>query len=169
MSELSFDIADIQVEKSQAVKAKVMATLTKRAENPVMITGGRLLRDEKLLDSAVRIFDNGVPIIATGASSKPLIEKGVKVQSAVFTIHHVTQYMLDKDWMGFDGKGGYDTVLYLGIEPYHLSRMLSAVKHFSDIISLNIDRFYQPHASYSFPNLVEEEHYKMLEDFILDL
>jgi|Deesub1362A_J573_1020465.scaffolds.fasta_scaffold01899_4 acetyl-CoA decarbonylase/synthase complex subunit epsilon len=167
--EVPFDVADIQIERSTIVKPNVMATLTKRAENPILITGGRLLRDARLLRYAVKIYDKGVPIIATGASSKPLIENNVDVQSKVFTINHVTQYMLDREWMGFDEKGGYDVVLYLGIEPYLLSRMLSALKHFSEIMTLNIDRFYQPHATYSFPNLVEEEHYRMIEEFIEEL
>lgn len=169
MNRSAFDVADIQVERGTIVKPEVMAVLIKRAKHPVLITGGRLLTDSKLTDYAVKIYDRGVPVIATGASSKPLVERGVKVQSAVFTLHHVTQYMLDGEWMGFDGKGGYDVVAYLGIEPYLLSRMLSALKHFSDITTLNIDRFYQPHANFTFPNLFEEEHYSEIEKIINNL
>jgi acetyl-CoA decarbonylase/synthase complex subunit epsilon len=168
MYEVPFDVADIQVERATVVKPKVVATLVKRADNPVLITGGNLLTDEKLLKYAIEIYDKGIPIIATGASSKPLIQNKVKVESAVFTLHHITQYMLDKEWQGFNGKS-YDVVLYLGIEPYHLSRMLSALKHFSNIMTLNIDRYYQPHAKFSFPNLFEEEHYRMLEELISEL
>jgi len=169
MNRSAFDVADVQIERGTIVKPEVIAALIKRANNPVLITGGRLLRDQKLLELAVKIYDKGVPIIATGASSKPLIEKGVNVQSAVFTLHHVTQYMLDSEWMGFDNKGGYDVVAYLGIEPYLLSRMLSALKHFSEITTLNIDRFYQPHATFTFPNLFEEEHYSEVEKIIDNL
>jgi acetyl-CoA decarbonylase/synthase complex subunit epsilon len=164
--EVPFDVADVQVERAPVVRPNVMATLAKRANNPVLITGGRLLDDLKLVDYAVRIHERGIPVIATGTSSKPLIERGVSPQSSVFTLHHVTQYMLDEEWTGFDEKGGYDVVLYLGIEPYILSRMMSALKHFSKITTLNIDKFYQPHSSYSFPNLIEEEHYQMVEEFI---
>jgi acetyl-CoA decarbonylase/synthase complex subunit epsilon len=168
MDEIAFDVADIQVEKAIVVKPNAMATLAKRAENPVLITGGRLLDDVKLVEYVLKIHDKGIPVIATGASSKPLINRGVDVQSVVFTLHHVSQYMLDDEWKGFDGER-YDVVLYLGIEPYLLSRMLSALKHFSKITTLNIDRFYQPHASFSFPNLIEEEHYSMIEEFINEL
>lgn len=169
MNQSAFDVADVQVERGTVVRAEVMAALIKRADNPVLVTGGRLLENQKLVDFAVRIYDKGVPIIATGASSKPLIGRGVKVQSAVFTLHHVTQYMLDKEWMGFDNKGGYDVVAYLGVEPYLLSRMLSALKHFSEITTLNLDRFYQPHAKYTFPNLFEEEHHSEIEKLIDNL
>ncbi|HID43792.1 MAG TPA: CO dehydrogenase/acetyl-CoA synthase complex subunit epsilon [Archaeoglobaceae archaeon] len=168
-NESSFDVADVQVERATTVKSEVMAALTKRAKNPVLVTGGRLLGDSRLVDYAVKIYDKEIPIIATGASSKPLIQRGVSVQSAVFTLHHITQYMLDREWMGFDNKGGYDVVLYLGIEPYLLSRMLSALKHFSEITTLSIDRFYQPHATYSFPNLFEDEHYSEIEKMIDNL
>lgn len=167
-SEVPFDVADVQVEKAISVRPKVMSTLASRAENPVLITGGKLLEDERLLKYALEINSKGIPIIATGASSKPLMENGAKLESKVFTLHHVTQYMLDKEWKGFSGKP-YDVVLYLGIEPYFLSRMLSALKHFSDITALSIDRLYQPHASYTFPNLVEEEHYKLLEELVSEL
>lgn len=166
--DIPFDVADVQVEKSSSGRPKVIARLASRAENPVLITGGKILGDEKLLNYALEINSKGIPIIATGASSKPLIENGVELESKVFTLHHVTQYMLDKEWNGFSGKP-YDRVLYLGIEPYLLSRMLSAMKHFSDITTLSIDRTYQPHASFTFPNLEEEEHYKMLEELISEL
>ena len=164
-----YQVADVQVSReAQAVKPEVIVRFVKRAKHPVLITGGQLLKDEKLVEYAVKFHEKGIPIIATGGSSKPLLEKGVKPQSAVFTLHQITQYMLDSDWKGFDGKGAYDVVLYLGFIPYYLSRMLSALKHFSKITTISLDEFYHPHARFSFTNLTanKEMHYRMLEEVI---
>jgi acetyl-CoA decarbonylase/synthase complex subunit epsilon len=165
-----FNAADVQISRSaKVIEPKAVARMVKRAKHPVLVTGGHLLENPKLVEYAVMMYEKGIPIIATGASSKPLIERGVKPQSAVFTLHYVTQYMMDEEWNGFDGMGRYDVVLYLGIEPYYLSRMLSALKHFSKISTISLESFYQPHAKFSFPNLDEESHYRMLEELISEL
>jgi len=167
-----YQVADIQVSREATpVKPNVVANLVKKAKHPVLVTGGQLLKDEKLVDVAVKFYEKGIPIIATGGSSKPLIERGVKPLSSVFTLHYVTQFMLDEDWQGFDGKGNYDVVLFLGFLPYYLSRMLSALKHFSKITTVSIDEFYQPHAKFSFTNLTanKELHYQMLEEVVNSL
>ncbi|RLI77244.1 CO dehydrogenase/acetyl-CoA synthase complex subunit epsilon [Archaeoglobales archaeon] len=166
-----FDVADVQASReATAVKPKVAANMLKRAKNPVLITGGNLLKESKLVEYAVKFHKKEIPIIATGGSSKPLIEKGVRLLSKTFTLHQITQYLLDDEWEGFDGKH-YDVVLFLGFLPYYLSRMLSALKHFSKITTISIDEFYQPHAKFSFTNLTKnkEMHYKMLEEVLENL
>jgi acetyl-CoA decarbonylase/synthase complex subunit epsilon len=165
-----FNAAEVQTIKPATIaELEAIARMIKKARHAVLITGGKLLHDEKLVECAVKMYDKGIPIIATGASSKPLIEKGVKPQSAIFSLHYVTQFMLDEEWQGFDGRGGYDTALFLGFEPYYLSRMLSALKHFSNITTISIDSFYQPHAQFSFMNLPEDAHYAMLEELVSKL
>ena len=164
-----FDIADVQVSReAQAVKPEVIARQIKRAKNPVLVTGGYLLKEPELVDYAVKFYEKGLKIIATGGSSKPLIERGVEPLTVSYTLHHFTQYMLDDEWQGFDGKGKYDVVLFLGFIPYYLSRMLSALKHFSKVTTISIDQFYQPHAKFSFTNLTrnKELHYRMLDEII---
>lgn len=165
-----FDLADVQASReATAVKPKVVANMVKKAKNPVLITGGNLLKESKLVEYAVKFYEKGVPIIATGGSSKPLIERGVKLLSKTFTLHQITQYLLDDEWEGFNGK--HDVVLFLGFLPYYLSRMLSALKHFSKITTISIDEFYQPHAKFSFTNLTKDKemHYKMLEEVLENL
>jgi acetyl-CoA decarbonylase/synthase complex subunit epsilon len=160
-----FQVADIQASKeATAVKPEVVAKMVKRAKNPVLVTGKYLLKEPKLVEVAVKFYGKGIPIIATGGSSKPLIENGVKPQSVVFSLHQITQYMLDPEWKGFNGQP-YDLVLYLGFTPYYLSRMLSALKHFSKLTTIAIDEFYHPHAKFSFTNLTKDKelHYAMLE------
>jgi acetyl-CoA decarbonylase/synthase complex subunit epsilon len=164
-----FDIADIQVSReAMAAKPKVISNLINKAKNPVLITGGALLKDEKLVDYAVEFYKKGIPVIATGGSSKPLIEKGVKPLAKTYTLHQITQYLLDDEWKGFDGNGSYDVAIFLGFLPYYLSRMLSALKHFSKITTISIDEFYQPHARFSFTNLTKDKemHYSMIEEVL---
>ncbi len=163
-----FQVADIQVAReATAVKPEVVAKMLNKAKNPVLVTGKFLLREPELVDIAVKFYEKGIPIIATGGSSKPLIEKGVKPLSVVYTLHQITQYMLDPDWKGFNGTA-YDTVVYLGFTPYYLSRMLSAMKHFSKITTISIDEFYHPHARFSFTNLTKDKelHYEMLRKVV---
>ncbi|AEA47132.1 CO dehydrogenase/acetyl-CoA synthase complex subunit epsilon [Archaeoglobus veneficus] len=163
-----FNTADIQASRSaKLIKPDVLAKMVGRAKNPVLVTGGKLLEDEKLVEYAVKLYENGVAIIATGASSRPLIERGVEPQACVFTLHHVTQFLLDESWSGFKGEP-YDLVLFLGFEPYYLSRMLSALKHFSKLTTVSIDAFYQPHARFSFPNTLDL-HHEILEEFVTAL
>jgi len=160
-----FNTADVQASRSAMLaKPNVLVKMVKRAKNPALVTGGRLLEDRRLVDYAVRIYNNGIAVIATGASSKPLVERGIKPDSCVFSLHYITQFLLDENWQGFRGKP-YDLVLFLGFEPYYLSRMLSALKHFSKLTTVSIDAFYQPHAKFSFPNTLDL-HSEMLEEFV---
>ncbi|MBO8183714.1 MAG: CO dehydrogenase/acetyl-CoA synthase complex subunit epsilon [Archaeoglobus sp.] len=167
-----FDTADVQASReSIAAKPTAIASMIKRAKNPVLITGGNLLKEPKLVEFAVKFHEKGIPIIATGGSSKPLLEKGIKPLAKTYTLHQVTQYMLDSEWSGFDGNGGYDVVIYMGFLPYYLSRMLSALKHFSKITTISIDEFYQPHAKVSFTNLTKDKelYYSMIEEVLSNL
>ena len=167
-----FDIADIQViREATAAKPKVIANLIKKAKKPLLITGGALIKEPKLVEYAVKFAEKGIPVAATAGSSKPLIESGIKPISKTYTLHQITQFLLDVEFNGFDGKGNYDTVIFLGFLPYYLSRMLSALKHFSKITTIAIDEYYQPHAKFSFTNLTKnkELHYSMLEEVLENL
>ncbi|MDW7990539.1 MAG: CO dehydrogenase/acetyl-CoA synthase complex subunit epsilon, partial [Archaeoglobaceae archaeon] len=99
-----YTIADLQVSKeATAVKPVVVANMIKRAKNPVLITGGALLREQKLVEIAVKFYEKGIPIIATGGSSKPLIERGVRPIFKTYTLHQITQFLLDEDFK-YNGK-----------------------------------------------------------------
>ncbi|MEM2717353.1 MAG: CO dehydrogenase/acetyl-CoA synthase complex subunit epsilon [Archaeoglobaceae archaeon] len=162
-----YNVADVQVSRdATAVKPVVVVNLIKKAKNPVLVTGGALLREEKLVEIAVKFYEKGIPVIATGGSSKPLIEKGVKPLFKTYTLHQITQFLLDEEFKP-NGKN-FDVVLFLGFLPYYLSRMLSALKHFSNITTIAIDEFYHPHAKFSFTNLTKDKemHYAMLEEIL---
>ena len=62
--------------------------------------------------------------------------------------------LADPSWQGLDGKGAYDLVLFLGLPYYMAFVILSGLKHFGHgLKTISLDRYYNPHASWSFPNL----------------
>nr|NIO37593.1 CO dehydrogenase/acetyl-CoA synthase complex subunit epsilon [Candidatus Bathyarchaeota archaeon] len=65
---------------------------------------------------------------------------------------------------GLDGKGPYDLALFMGFPYYMEFVILSALKHFStNLKTISLDRFYNPHATWSFPNLSVEDWSKSFE------
>ncbi len=167
-----FDIADVQASReSVAVKPKTAANMIRKAKRPLLVTGGMLLKDDKLVEYAVKLAEKGIAIAATAGSSKPLMERSVKPVVKTYTLHQITQFLLDDEFEGFDGNGNYDVVIFLGFIPYYLSRMLSALKHFSKITTIAIDEFYQSHAKFSFTNLTKDRdlYHSMLDELVSSL
>ena len=158
-------IADVQASRSARVlDADRIVKVVKMSKYPVLITGGKLLRDDRLVKFAVKMNNAGIDVIACSASSKPLIENGVKPKFTTFSLHYITQFLLDPDFK-IDGKV-VDCVLYLGFMPYYLSRVLSAMKHFSKIVTISLEPYYQPHATFSLPKLDEGKYYETLERIV---
>jgi anaerobic carbon-monoxide dehydrogenase, CODH/ACS complex subunit epsilon len=71
-------------------------------------------------------------------------------------MHALASYLCDPQWQGLDGKGGYDLVAFLGITYYYASQAMSALKNFSKVKVISIDRYYHPNASMSFGNLKKD-------------
>ena len=64
----------------------------------------------------------------------------------------------DPSWKGLDGKGSYDIALFLGLPYYMEFVILSCLKHFSNKLkTISLNRYYNPHATWSFPNLKVED------------
>ncbi|HDI07649.1 MAG TPA: CO dehydrogenase/acetyl-CoA synthase complex subunit epsilon, partial [Candidatus Bathyarchaeota archaeon] len=62
--------------------------------------------------------------------------------------------LADPEWQGLDGKGQYDLVLLVGMQYYFEWLILSSLKHYAPYLkTISLDNVYQPHASWSFPNL----------------
>ena len=62
--------------------------------------------------------------------------------------------LIDLEWKGLDGKGLYDLALFMGLPYYMEFVMLAGLKNFrKDLKTISLDRFYNPHASWSFPNI----------------
>ncbi len=156
-------LADVQASRSAKVLyADGVVRVIKMAKYPILITGGKLLEDEKLVDFAVKMNKEvGINVIACSASSKPLIERGVKPVFTTFSLHYITQFLLDPEFR-IDDKT-VDCAIYVGFMPYYLSRVLSSMKHFSKIITIALEPYYQPHATFSLPRMDKREYYDILE------
>jgi acetyl-CoA decarbonylase/synthase complex subunit epsilon len=85
-------------------------------------------------------------------------------------IEDLTNRLKDKQWKGFDGKGGYDYIVLIGGVYYFVSQMLATLKHFAPHVrTVSLDRFYQPNASFSFASMDVEKWREGLDKMVHDL
>ena len=149
-------------------KPKVAATLIKRAKHPVLIVGHEAVEEInneiKLIEYIVKIAKAGkIPVVASGKSFAE-IKKFIPV--SLMSIVEVGSKLIDPNWSGVDGLGSHDLALFIAIPYYVEWLVLSGIKHFSNIVTISLDRFYQPHASWSFPNLTINDWIKNLNILI---
>ena len=75
--------------------------------------------------------------------------------------------LVDQDWNGIDGEGPHDLALFVGIQYYMESAILSGLKHFvPNLKTMTLDNVYHPHATWSFPNISEKAWIKNLKVLI---
>jgi acetyl-CoA decarbonylase/synthase complex subunit epsilon len=147
-------------------KPKVVSGMLKRSNRPLLVIGHESLKDEfdgkQLADYMINLAERvNMPIVATANIIGELTERGCdNVHS--FSLIEIGERLRDPDWKGFDEKGQYDPVLMMGF-PYYMSWLvLSGLKHYAlrgdkYLTTISLDRYYHPHASWSFPNLSLEE------------
>ena len=157
---------------SVLVSGKAAAKMMKKKKRCLLIVGGHATREldgKTLIDYAVEIGKTGIPVVATANMLKWLREAGFE-DAVDMLLADITNRLRDPDWKGLDGKGHYDCVVYLGGIYYIQSQSLSTLKHFApDILTISLDREYQPNASFSFNNIKKEEWKKELDDLIAEL
>lgn len=148
-------------------KPEVVVAMVKRAKRPVLVVGHEAaetdLGEGKPIDLFIRIAQAGeIPVVATAHIVGEFIRRGFK-PAAWMPAMDIANRLLDPAWEGLDGKGRYDLALFTGIPYYMEWVILSGLKHFilsdhkPDLKTINLNPFYQPHASWSFPNLSLEE------------
>lgn len=140
------------------MKPEVVSAMIQRAKRPILIVGHLAAEDysddAKMIDYAIRVSKTaGIPIVATAHTIKKFLERGFN-EATTMTVMDIGERLVDPDWQGLDGEGPYDLALIMGL-PYYLEFViLSGLKHFSaKLKTISLDRFYNPHASWSFPNL----------------
>ncbi len=167
----AFNLADVAGPKQARVtKPEIIAALAKKAKRPLLVVGAEILEDG-VIDKVIEIGNKGIPVAATAHTIKTFIEKGFTPVSSDLGVHEVTNLLRDPDWKGFDGKGNYDMVIYLGISYYLASRMLSTLKHFAPHLrAYSIDRYYHVNAEMSLDNIFEKQKFiEALDVFISKL
>ncbi|MBS7644942.1 MAG: CO dehydrogenase/acetyl-CoA synthase complex subunit epsilon [Candidatus Bathyarchaeia archaeon] len=143
-------------------KPDVAAALLKRSRRPLMIVGSEaveeLAADEPVLEYLIQISTaGGIPMAATMGAAGRLIGRGVKL-AGYMPAMEIAERLRDGSWRGFDGEGPYDLAVFVGL-PYYMGWLiLSGLKHFAKgLITMSLDRFYQPHATWSLPNIPRDE------------
>ncbi len=153
---------------AKAVMPAVSGKMIAKAKRPLLIVGSEV-HDEGVLPKVVAIGQSGIQIAAVGNAYTSLGNKGLNIHYA--NMHALASYLCDPDWPGFDGKGGYDLVAFLGITYYYASQAISALKNFSKsrVRVISIDKYYHPNADMSFGNLKKDVFIAALDEIIAEL
>jgi acetyl-CoA decarbonylase/synthase complex subunit epsilon len=153
-------------------KPAVVVAMVKRAKRPIFIVGHETVEvkssKEKAVDLAIRLAKSGeIPVVATAHIVGEFVKRGFH-PAAWLSVMDIGNRLKDPEWKGLDGRGQYDLAVFMGIPYYMEWLILSGLKHFAykHLTTISLDRFYQPQATWSFPNTKIEEWTKSLEDVI---
>ena len=156
------------------MKPEVVAAMIKRAKRPILILGHLSTKTDsdtvKMIDYVIRLNKaTGLPVVATAHTVREFVKKGFQ-PAAVMSAMDIGNRLKDSSWNGLDGKGPYDLALFMGLPYYMEFVILSGLKHFStNLKTISLNRYYNPHASWSFPNLKVEEWNQSFETIIKNL
>ena len=156
------------------MKPEVVAALIKRAKRPIIIVGYLSTKTDKdtgkMIEYTIRLNKtSGIPVVATAHTIKEFVKQGFE-QATQMNAMDIGNRLKDPTWNGLDGKGPYDLALFMGLPYYMEFVILSGLKHFSNNLkTISLGRYYNPHASWSFPNLKVEEWNQSFETIIKNL
>lgn len=150
-------------EKALAItKPEVVAAMVKRAKRPILIIGHEAADTEigksRVIDFLIQLAKTSkVPVVATAHVVKEFILRGFQ-PVAWMPAMDIANRLRDAKWKGLDGKGRYDLALFAGLPYYMEWLILSGLKNSApELKTISLDRFYQPHALWSFPNILLED------------
>ncbi len=130
-----------------------MSKIISRARRILTVLGPEISDDGAML-SVVRAIPSSSLVASPRTRPLMAVASGVK-PDVYMNVLEVMDRLRDPDWQGFDGKGAYDLVIFLGMDYYYASQMFSLMKHFGrGVGTVSLGRHYQPNARYSFSNLV---------------
>jgi len=144
------------------LKPEVVVAMVKRAKHPILVVGHQAAEDysndAKMIDYAINMSKTAkIPVVATAHMINEFIKRGFQ-PAAWMSAMDIGNRLQDPDWKGLDGKGSYDLAMFMGFPYYMEFVILSGLKHFStNLKTISLDRFYNPHATWSFPNLSVKE------------
>jgi acetyl-CoA decarbonylase/synthase complex subunit epsilon len=155
------------------MKPEVVVAMVKRAKRPILIVGHLATVTDsetgKMIDYAIRLNKaTGIQVIATAHTAHEFMKQGFQ-PAASMSAMDIGNRLTDPTWKGLDGKGSYDVALFMGLPYYMEFVILSGLKHFSDLKTISLDRYYNPHATWSFPNLKVEDWNQSFETIVNEL
>jgi acetyl-CoA decarbonylase/synthase complex subunit epsilon len=140
------------------MKPEVVAALIKKANRPILVVGHHATEeysdDVKMIEYAIHLSKTaGIPMVVTAHTIKDYIKRNFQPSGSMSAME-IGSRLSDSEWKGLDGKGPYDLVLIMGLPYYMEFVILAGLKHFSaNLKTISLDRFYNPHATWSFPNI----------------
>jgi len=155
-------------------RPEVIVSAIRRSKRPILIVGYEATEVElakgKPLEYAIRIAEStGTQIVATAHVISEFVQRGFG-NAFGMPIVDIANRLRDPDWKGLDGQGQYDLALFIGIRYYLGWVTLSGLKHFApNLKTISLDRFHQPHATWSFPNMNVEDWQRQLESVMAQL
>ena len=156
------------IKASVITKPEVVVALVKRAKRPILVVGHEAaemdMNGEKLIDYIIRLARaTNIPVVATAHTVKEFLDRGF-TPAAWMSALDIGYRLIDPEWKGLDGQGPYDLALFVGMPYYMEWVILASLKHFAlHLKAVSLDRYFQPHANWSFPNMSVEEHRKQLK------
>ncbi len=142
-----------------------------KAKKPLMIVGSDAIGIKygkgTLIDYSIELSNAGkIPIVATGGAIKHFIERGFEGAKSMGAME-IVGYLQDPDWKGPHGKGPHD-LIFTHSMPYYMEwTLLSGVMNFArHITPISLSRHFQPHATWSMPNLKEKNYQDLLKEIL---
>jgi len=151
-------------------KPEVVVAMIKKAKRPILIVGHEATEKEEaeLMDYAIKLAKIGkIPLVATAHIVGKFVKKGFQPAASMPAVD-IANRLVDPNWKGLDGEGQYDLAMLMGITYYMEWVIFSALKHFGgpNLKTISLDRYYHPHASWSFPNMSVENWVQNLKTII---
>jgi len=152
-------------------KTAVVGALLKKAKHPLLVLGAQTLteqtRKKSMVDYFIELSTAGkIPIVATANTIKAFKEKGFDDAYSLGAME-IMGRLQDHDWMVAPKKGPHDLVITFGYPYYMEWLLLSGLINFSPHIkTVTIGRYYQPHATWSFPNLKKQNWNDALKEIL---
>ncbi len=138
-------------------KPEIAVAMIKRAQRPLLIAGSnlteRFMEGKPAIEFIIDLAKAGnIPVVATAHMVGEFIKRGY-TPAGFMNAMEISQRVGDPTWMGLDGKGHPDLVMYVGMPYYMEALILAGLKHFApDLKTMTLDNMFHVHASWSFPN-----------------
>lgn len=158
--------------KAKAIeKPAVIGALLKKAKKPLLVVGAHSLTEKTGKKSMIDFFIElseiaNIPIVATAQTIKAFREKDFKNAYSINAME-ITSLLTDPEWEVAPKKGPHDLVMTFGFPYYMEWLMLSALINFiPNLKTVSLGRYYQPHATWSFPNLKKQNWNDALKEIL---
>lgn len=172
MSATAWQRAEVAGPKKALVitKPQVVSALIKRAKTPIIVAGHKVTEvavgNQLLVDYIIDLATlTGIPVVATAHVVGEFDKRGYRPQVSMSLVD-VCNRLTDASW-SLEGGGSHELALFAGHDYYMQWLALSGLKHAApQMKTISLDRYYQPHATWSFPNLNEEEWRESLQQVL---